>query len=83
MQSKPQSAYDMPAKRLGNEEKFSIDPKEAMLRLDWKKIGDGVTLETFDIGSAGAVVRPFAAALGLPSQGAVNQSATEAIKGRK
>ena len=56
MQAKPKSAYDMPAKRLGNEGRFSLDPKAAMLRLDWQEIGDGVTLETFDIGSAGAVI---------------------------
>ena len=56
MQAKPKSAYDMPAKRLGNEGRFSIDPKEAMLRLNWKEVGDGVTLETFDISSAGAVI---------------------------
>ena len=27
-----------------------------MLRLNWKEVGDGVTLETFDISSAGAVI---------------------------
>lgn len=56
MQAKPEGPFDMPARKLGNEGRFAIDPGGLTLRLDWKAIGDGVTLETFDLASPTPVI---------------------------
>lgn len=49
IEKKPNNPFDMPTYRPGSEGRYAVDPVLQTVTIVWKPMGDGVTLETFNL----------------------------------